>query len=270
VHVPPLPNVPVDYRAALEVTTTQYNHSTWVHEVWDSTKKRTREDRYFDGGGWATNLIEYDNHFRYSIINGSQCTRHPLSPTYHMPPSIFDLFRMHGPNLIYQGKDYERGIHCHIWGGNWDWYSEEDQKWYHEDAVWYFAVGNMVLIENPTMVHRPVFAGLQSNRSHPLFTGPDLHWFTFMDYQDNVAGAAERQIELSPWWNCPGGPPMPSGPDQGKDGMSPGGVAGMSIFMLMLGGALGFGSFWYYQQRKTQAGAGAVATSSYSADVDNN
>jgi len=33
--------------------------------------------------------------------------------------------------------------------------------------------------------------------------------------------------------------------------MDDGSVAGLSIFMLALGGAFGVGGFWYYQKRKS-------------------
>jgi len=47
--------------------------------VWDESKQRFRWDQYLHPGGWSTTLIEFDNHYRYSVFNGSSCTRHPLS-----------------------------------------------------------------------------------------------------------------------------------------------------------------------------------------------
>ena len=55
-----------------------------------------------------------------------------------------------------------------------------------------------------------------------------------------------------------GGPTPPPRPnDLGGGGMDSGSVAGISIFMIALGGAFGVGGLWYYQKRR---GAYVVAS----------
>jgi hypothetical protein len=259
VHQPPMPHVPSSYRASMEVTNTVANETYWVHEIWDHRDQRIRNDQFFHPGGWVTTLIEFDRHFRYSVINGTKCTRHPLSPTLMMYPSVFDLFREHANQLVYMGKHLARGILCDVWEGHWFWYHPQDGMHYREDAIWYFATGHFKVIENPSLFRRPVFAALQSNRTHPVFSGPSQHWFTFMDFQDHLDWRSWSEMHVDPRWNCPGGPPpQPPFFRDPNYGLSSGAVAGLSIFSILMGGAIGFGAHWFYLRKR----GGGVFTSS--------
>jgi len=246
---PPMPYLPSNYRATLEITVLEHMETVWMHEIHDWNKKRVRQDQYFHPGGWTTTLIEYDQHARYSVINGSVCFRHHLPPDIQMH-SIFDMLRDHKDRLVYQGRFFSRGIECDMWEGHWV-TTSQDGITYFEDAIWLFARPNWPVIENPNLHRRPVTVFIRSNYTRSHLRSYEMHAIQFFEYQDNLSARAEREVEVSPYWNCPGGPTPPPRPDnRGSGGMDSGSVAGLSIFMIALGGAFGVGGLWYYQKRR--------------------
>jgi len=235
------------------VTVTQHNETFWLHEIWDTPKQKVRNDQFFHPGGWLTTLLDFSTHQRYSIINGTQCTARVISPTERME-SVFDLLRHHRDRLRFRGVQESRGILCDVWEGWWTF--QVDGKEYYEDAMWFFALPTWRVVEDPFLHRRPVSTFMRTNYSRSHLRFPETYSIHFVEFQAHLNSRAEREVDINWRWNCPGGPPAPSRPNH--DGMSSGGVAGLSIFMLALGGACGVGGLWYYQKRTGTAGYGAI------------
>jgi len=190
------------------------------------------------------------------VINGTHCFRHALPPDMPMY-SIFDMLRDHRDRLVYQGVyPTTRGILCDMWEGHWV-ATSHDGITYFEDAIWFFARPDWKVIEDPNLNRRPVTVFIRSNYTRSHLRSLEMHAIQFFEYQDNLNARAEREVELNPEWRCPGGPAPPPRPDAGSGGMDSGSVAGISIFMIALGGAFGVGGLWYYQKRR---GAYVVAS----------
>jgi len=246
---PTFPHTTLNYRATLEITIPDWHETMWLHEIHDTRKQRIRNDQYFHPGGFVTTLITFDTHARYNIINGTRCTMQHLPPSNVMH-SVFDMLREHRDRLVYQGNFHQRGVNCDMWEGHWV-ATTDDGITYFEDAIWFFAQPQFRVVENPDLHRRPVMVFLRTNLSRAHVRTPDMHVINFLEYNDNLDARSEREVDLQPEWNCPGGPPMPPRPTDGSGGMDDGSVAGLSIFMLALGGAFGVGGFWYYQKRKS-------------------
>jgi len=250
---PHFPEIPWDYRSTMEVTVSMHNETFWLHEIWDVRKNKVRNDQFFHPGGWVTTLLDFGAHNRYSIINGTQCTMRAISPTERME-SVFDLLRKHRDRLRYRGIHESRGILCDSWEGYWTF--QVDGQEYYEDATWFFALPTWRVVEDPFLHRRPVSVHMRTNYSRSHLRFPEQYSIHFVEFQPSLNARSEREVELQWQWNCPGGPPVPSRPN--TDGMSSGGVAGLSIFMLALGGACGVGGLWYYQKRTGTGGYGAI------------
>jgi len=249
---PTLPFLPYNYRGTVEYSITEHNETFWVHEAYDERLGRVRYDQYLHPGGFITNLIDFPNGKRYNIFNGSFCSVSHVTPGM-LQTSVFDLMREHATMVKYQGIEYHRGIPCDVWEGDWTMWSPRAKEVVKEYARWYFAKAGWVLIEDPTLVRRPVAAVMMSNRSlHTATVSYELHYISFINFNDDNDGWTDREVMLDWRWNCPGGPPAPPKPVPADDdmGMSAGGVAGLSIFLLVLGGAIGFGGHHYWLKRK--------------------
>jgi hypothetical protein len=256
-HIPRKPNPPENYRGLLEYTVTNANETFWMHEIHDKKLNRIRWDQYMHPGGVQTTLFAYDVHQRFSIVNRTHCTARPMSP-FETMFSIFDIFHDHANWLEYWGRQHHRGILCDVWQVRRTFYSPRERAHIREFAEWYFATNEQIVVENPDMRHRPVAVLLASNRSHSALVGFDEHYISFIDFNDNLNSYNDRQVQLEWQWNCPGGPPRPPQPDRHDpihdDVISSGGAAGLSVFFLVLGGAIGFGGHWY----QTKQGYGAI------------
>jgi len=249
--IPRLPNpLPTNYRGLLEYTITSQNETFWIHEIHDQAANRVRWDQYNHPGGIQTTLFAYDLRTSFVVTNRTHCRARPMSPSEHIN-SVFDLLHDHQKLLNYAGSEVHRGIHCDVWEGGWTFYSDRDKTWIREFARWYFAKPEWKVIENPNVFRRPVAVLIASNRTHPALLGFDEHYISFIDFNDRLDGFALRQVQLEWQWNCPGGPPRPdfNGNSIHQDVMSSGGAAGLSIFFLVLGGAIGFGGHWYQSKK---------------------
>jgi len=263
---PPLPEIPHSYRATMEVTIASHNETFWLHEIFDVQKQKVRNDQFFHPGGFVTNVIDFRGHHRYNVINGSKCVMNNISPTERME-SVFDMLREHRHILRFRGILEARGVICDVWEGWWTFV--RDGQTYYEDAVWFFALPHWRVIEDPLLHRRPVSAYLRSNFSRSHLRFPELHAIQFIEFQPHLDHRAEREVDLQWQWGCPGGPDRPSDRRPNFDGMSSGGVAGLSLFFLALGGAFGVGGLWYYQKRTGTAGSyGTIGTTSGSTASD--
>jgi len=197
-------------------------------------------------------LFDYTQHIRYSIYNHSRCH------VAHIPPdqkigSVFDLLRDHANLLEYDGIEMHRGIQCDVWSGRWTFWSEYSKATIREFARWYFARPNWNVFEAPHMHRRPVAAVLASNRTHSSLIGFEEHYISFIDFNNNLDHYSERQVDLEWRWHCPGGPPQPDFHHaENDDVVGSGGVAGLTIAMVLIGAGIGFGGHWY--QLKKGAG----------------
>jgi len=251
---PAHPDVPHSYRATTEITISSHNETFWLNEIHDVRKNKVRNDQFLHPGGWITNVVDYNAHHRYSIVNGSQCQLHAISPTEKME-SVFDMWREHRTRLRFRGILESRGVLCDVWEGWWTF--QRDGNIYYEDATWFFALPHWRVVEDPLLHRRPVSAFLRSNYSRAHLRWPEMHALHWVEFQPHLDARSSREVDLQWEWNCPGGPPRPE-PRPNQDGMSSGGVAGLSIFFLALGGACGVGGLWYYQKRT--GGAGGYGT----------